>query len=267
MRPLCMLVALAVGLAAPSADRDREEAAEADRTCAAELPHWQVTAGSAVLDPPTAPVLRWTNPSAGRVYGNTYLWLHRGRPAAVGSMYRYFEPFQSFNGELAALAAPALVTRRDDQVIWRPKEEWKWHALPGAAAPAATAPRRLIQMRALTGEFAVQLLDTRNVPRGEDQTPRLLPQPLHRYDTGRTKTLDGALFAFVVGTDPEVLLLLECDTAAARPEWRFGIGRMNRDALRVKRKGETVWEAPALRDDSLEQAYRFFDLGLGERKR
>ena len=50
------------------------------------------------------PVLRWTNPSAGRVYGDTYVWLQQGRPAAAGSMYRYFEPFQSFNGELAALA-------------------------------------------------------------------------------------------------------------------------------------------------------------------
>src|ERR687886_622442 len=103
MRHWCILAAYAVGLAAAAAlvaDRDLEEAAQADRLCAAELLRWQLTADGTVLEAPTAPVLRWTNPSAGRVYGNTYLWLLQGRPAAVGSMYRYFEPFQSFNGEL-----------------------------------------------------------------------------------------------------------------------------------------------------------------------
>jgi hypothetical protein len=268
MRHFCLLAGLAVGLAAtaaPSEDRGQEEASEADRTCAAEMPRWQLTADGAVLDAPTAPALRWTNPSAGRVYGNTYVWLLQGRPAAVGSMYRYFEPFHSFNGELALLAGTKVVAKRDDKVIWHPKEEWKWDDLPGAAAPAATAAQRLVQMKGLAGEFEVQVLDTRNVPKGEDQTPRLLPKPLYRYDAERTKTVDGGLYAFVIGTDPEALLLIECDTAAAKPEWRFGIGRMNRDAIRITRKGEKVWEAAALKMDSLDDAYRFFDLGL-ERK-
>ncbi len=266
MRHLFVLAGLAIGLtaaAAPGEERGREEAAQADRTCAAELPRWQLTADGIVLDPPSVPALRWTNPSAGRVYGNTYIWLLQGRPVVVGSMYRYFEPFQTFDGELAALTGVKIVAKRDDKVIWRPKEEWKWHAVPGAAAPAASAPQRLVQMKELASEFAVELLDTRNVPKGEDQTPRLLPKPLHRYDAERAKTLDGALFAFVLGTDPEVLLLLECDTAAAKPEWRFGVGRMNRDAIRLKRKGETVWDSPALTKESPEQAYRFFYIGLG----
>ena len=58
------------------------------------------------------------------------------------------------------------------------------------------------------------------------------------------------------------MLLLECDTAAAKPEWRFGVGRMNRDVMRLKRKGDTVWEVPALKGNSLEAPYRFLDLGL-----
>jgi hypothetical protein len=270
MRRLAMLAGLAAGLAvaaATGADRDREEAAAAEQTFAAELPRWHLTADGIVLNRPTAPVLRWTNPSAGRVYGNTYLWVLDGRPVVAGSMYRYFEPFQSFNGELAALTGAKLVARRDDKVIWRPNGEWKWHAVPGAAPPAASGPHRLAQMRELAGEFTVELLDTRNVRRGEDQTPRLLSKPLYRYEAERTKTLDGALFAFVLGTDPELLLLLECDTAAARPVWQFGVGRMNRDAIRLKRKNEIVWGVPALTVESLEQGYRFFNIGLGSEGR
>jgi hypothetical protein len=118
----------------------------------------------------------------------------------------------------------------------------------------------LVQMRALAGEFTVELLDTRNVPRGEDQTPRLLPRALYRYDAEQTKALDGALYAFVIGTDPELMVLLECDTAAAKPEWRFGVGRMNRDTIHLKRRGETVWEAESFREHHPEDEYYFFGL-------
>jgi hypothetical protein len=268
MRHLCMLTCLAAGVAAapgPDEDRGREEAAEADRLCAAELKRWQVTADGTALDTPREPVLRWTNPFAGRVYGNTYVWLRKGRPVAASCLFRYFDPYRSFNGELAALSGSKLVAKRDDTVVWQPKDEWKWHPVRGAPAPAATAPQRLVQMRALAREFTVEILDTRNLSRGEDQRPRLLPKPLYRYDAEQTQTLDGTLYAFVLGTDPELLLLLECDTAAAKPGWRFGVGRMNRYQIRLDRKGETVWEVAATKGDSPEDAYRFIDLGLPRR--
>ena len=46
----------------------------------------------------------------------------------------------------------------------------------------------------------------------------------------------GALFAFVVGTDPELLLLVE----AAEQGWRYALSRINRDALSVSLDGEVV---------------------------
>src|SRR5262249_33454016 len=151
-------------------------------------------------------------------------------------------------------------------VMWQPKDEWKWHALPGVDAPAATAAQRLVQMRALAGEVVVELLDTRNVPPGEDQTPRLLPRPPYPYDPQPPQAPDRALYAFVIGTDPEWLLLLESDTASAKPEWRFGVARMNRDTIRLKRKGETVWEAAGTREHSPEDPYIFFSLPRKESK-
>lgn len=262
MRHLCLLACVALGQGPAADDRDRAEAAEAEKLCADELPHWRMTADGATLDNPKESVLRWTNPSAGRVYGNTYVWLQSGRPVAAGCLFWNVRPWGSFNGELVALAGTRLVATRDDKVIWEPRDEWKWSTVTGAPAPAATAAQRLTQMKALAAEFVVELLDTRNVPRGEDQTPRLLPRPLYRYDAAQTRALDGALFAFVIGTDPELLLLVECDTAAAKPEWRFGVGRMNRDTIRLKRKGQTVWEAAATREHSPTDPYLFFGRSL-----
>jgi hypothetical protein len=259
-----LLVGLAIAAAADD-DRSREEAAEADRLCAAELPHLRLTADGDALDTPKESVLRWTNPFDGRVYGNTYVWLRDGQPAAVGCLYRHFYPHRSFCCELAALAGTKLVARRDDKVVWQPKDEWKWQPVRGADPPATSSSKRLVQMRALAREFTVEELDKRNRPKGDDQTPRLLPTPLYRYDAKRTKALDGALYAFVLGTDPELLLLLECDTAAAKPEWRFGVGRMNTFHTCLKRKSETVWEADEIKQHSPENVYLWFNMGLPPR--
>ncbi len=266
MRYLCLIAFLALGAYVTADDRAKEEADEAEKLFAGELPKWKLTPDGVALDNPKEPVLRWTNPFAGRVNGNTYVWLQAGRPVAVGCLFRNFQPWDTFNGELAALTGTKLVAKRNDKVMWQPKDEWKWHPIPGAPAPAATAARRLIQMRSLAGEFTVEVLDTRNIPKGEEQTPRLLPQPLYRYDAEQTKKLDGSLYAFVIGTDPELLLLIECDTAVAKPEWKFGVTRMNRDTVRLKHKGEKVWEAAFFREHKPEDPYFFFDLPKREPK-
>src|SRR4051812_29682900 len=98
MRHLCLLTWLVLGLGTATAlgeDQGRQEAAEADRICAAELPRWRLTTDGVAVDTPKESVLKWTNPFAGRVYGNTYVWLQGGRPVAASCFFRYFDPFRS----------------------------------------------------------------------------------------------------------------------------------------------------------------------------
>ena len=140
---LCLLACCACS---PSTRRSRttasrEEAAEAEKLCADELPRWKLTADGTALDNPKEPVLRWTNPAAGRVYGNTYVWLQNGRPVAVGCMFRNFQPWNTFNGELAALAGTKLVAKRDDKVMWRAEGRVEV-ARPCPVPPPRRRPRR-----------------------------------------------------------------------------------------------------------------------------
>jgi hypothetical protein len=58
------------------------------------------------------------------------------------------------------------------------------------------------------------------------------------------------------------VVLIECDMAAEKSVWRFGVVRMNRDAIRLKHKGEKVWEAVAIRDHTPKDSYLFLGLGL-----
>ena len=78
---------------------------------------------------------------------------------------------------------------------------------------------------------------------------RLLPRPLYRYDLAGAKEpdpklLDGALFAFVLGTDPEVVLALEAVGSPEDAVWQYACSRATSGGLEVRWGDELVWSAP-----------------------
>lgn len=74
---------------------------------------------------------------------------------------------------------------------------------------------------------------------------RLLPRPLYRYQTNRDNLIDGALFAFVQGTDPEVVLVLEATRRDKRSEWRYALTRLSMATLEADLDGKSMWAVPA----------------------
>ena len=57
--------------------------------------------------------------------------------------------------------------------------------------------------------------------------------------------LDVAVFAFVDGTDPELLLLVEC-VGGASPKMRVAPVRQNHRQLQLQHQSQLVWDVPAL---------------------
>ncbi len=55
----------------------------------------------------------------------------------------------------------------------------------------------------------------------EGLVPTTLARPLYVWDRRGDKLPDLALFAFVQGTDPEVVLLLEATDAGKGQPWRY----------------------------------------------
>ncbi len=77
---------------------------------------------------------------------------------------------------------------------------------------------------------------------------RLLPRPLYRYDLKDSQAAnptlqDGALFGFVMGTDPEVVLLLEAVSRDGRSVWQYAFARATSGGLEAKLDGKVVWVA------------------------
>ena len=115
--------------------------------------------------------------------------------------------------------------------------------MPDAPKPADSAIRRMNQMSTLArGRFAA----TDDFRQKGWSELRLLTKPVARYGEAETSVPDGALFAFVQGTDPEIFLLLEQGSGASGPEWRYALAPMSCFGLKVSCSyGQEVWEVPA----------------------
>ena len=58
--------------------------------------------------------------------------------------------------------------------------------------------------------------------------------------------IDGGVFAFVQGTDPEAILLLEAVHADGRPRWQYAFARATSAALEARLDKPVVWEVDFL---------------------
>jgi hypothetical protein len=187
------------------------------------------------------PVLRFTNTVGETRDGAIFLWTDiGGRPAAAVQVFerrndgQWVEEFTS----LSAVPLSAVSTSGHE---WNPAEGGvELKPFPGAPKPAPTPEQRLVQMRALSREVTAE----DHFRRLSWQPLRMLSKPFARYGQADSSPIDGALFAYVLTTDPEVYLILEARSGGDGPAWYFGFAPSTIYPLRAKLKGVEVWSLP-----------------------
>jgi len=192
------------------------------------------------------PILRWSNPVRDNVNdGVIYLFLEKERPRAIVTVWADFPMAKLDRGnvyrELVSLSAEPLVCQRDGKTLWSPKSgALVEQAFKEAPPPAERPTQRLTQMRDLARRF-----EASNYKMGSPSELRLLTQPLYRYPAEAGGVLDGGLFAFAEGNDPEVVLLLEAvrDSDGTRHIWHYTLGRMTSYRVSVKLDKQEVFTA------------------------
>jgi len=204
------------------------------------------TASKKQLELKKEPVFEWANPTRDGVQqGAIFVWLHDGRPAALGCIFSH--PFGKSPGrkvlhELHALDPEKLVVTRDAENQWKPEAGLARRELTDTSVPAETPGARLIQIKKVAAEFTGHEFHHEKPQRLE---LRLLPTPLYRYPTAKRGVIDGALFAMVSedGTDPEVLLLVEARESNGKVRWEYACGRFSDRELHVRRKDKEVFSS------------------------
>jgi len=236
----------------PSADTkaEAEEASAEARKLAAEYVV-RFDKPEVMLRVEPEPVLRWTNHLGRRFYGDVYVWTHQGRPEVVASVTTIFAKTRSTYTEIQSLSTGRPILSRGDKVVWEPAEPGvELKPLPGAPKPGATAGARLLQMRTLAAHFTV--VADYGIDKEQKEDLRLLSTPVYRYQSPDLGVLDGGLFAFTKGIDPDAFLMLEARGKKDDAEWEFAFARFNGScALRAVLKEKTVWEVERLSGKTL----------------
>src|SRR5262245_29854678 len=204
------------------------------------------------------PVLRWSNPTVGEIHGYVFLWTVSGRPAVVSTIFKWFSPHTHMSHEFHSLSEQAVRGKYEGAEKWVvEKPGVRFVAWPEPPPPAAGIAQRLSQMR----DFLRACTVTKRERDGNLTEMRLLTQPIYRYEAPRPGPLDGALFVFVQGTDPELFLLLEDREVNGKPQWQYAPARMNSVALDLKHRDKSVWSVeimPTAEFTSHREAYTTF---------
>jgi hypothetical protein len=192
------------------------------------------------LRPRSRPLLKYNDPARGYPAAAVWRLGESGRPRGLVSLEYWLraetdEPRLMFEFNSFTTDKFELKPEKDD-TTWRSDGTApEFAVLPGAPKPAAGEKQRLIQMRALARRFTAS-----EKHMGEFSSLRLLPQPIDRYEDTEHGITDGGVFAFAYGTNPEVVLLIECEGDA----WRYALSRMS-------------WSESVVKLDDKEEVARF----------
>jgi hypothetical protein len=249
---VCGLVAIVSAAARADAPQDaanhKERLKRLDAQFQQSLGWYRVSAGpdSEVIKPQS--VLRWTNATRGQEGEPTLiLWSDRGRPLALSSVY----PWDGFLVyDCVSLArGVGLTAREDGRTVWSPVTAGvTFRDVPDAPEPAKAAAGRLAQAKAIAERYRVTMTGLKP-DLSDREEMRLLPRPIYRYTlveggADHPDLIDGAVFAFVQGTDPEAVLLVEAVRRDGRGVWQAAFGRATEAGLEARLGTAVVWTAP-----------------------
>lgn len=202
------------------------------------------------------PVLRYAD-STRQIHESTlWIWGAQGRPAAVVAIEYYTNPPKGARWlyEIASLSTERIAVQRGSGINWVTDEAGlRLEPIAGAETPADKPARRLTQMKNLMRRF------TAHEHEGTEGRLELRPltSPLYRYDVLEESIVDGAIFAFANGTNPEVLLVLEAHLGKeGGGEWKFAPAQMTGGAVIVELDGKEVWRRADADPPATRASYR-----------
>ena len=259
MQPISCLMSVVIVVASSSIlpgqqqskteDIEREESNVALQQATRELSKWKIVLENeehttTICD--KSSLLRWSWSDNGRLYGNIYVHSAKGRPVAIVEFFSWFSPIQGDYFQCTSLTSVPMTATRSGEEIWRPRSSSiEMHDMPKAPVPADTASLRLIQMKRLAESFEVDVQDRRGT--GNTTTTRrlrLLSRPIYRFSGDNSDAVDGAIFAYVISTDPGAMLIIDAVRVDDKMRWRYGFARVWSYEASAKLGGQQVWEIP-----------------------
>lgn len=185
------------------------------------------------------PLLRYSNPASDIITPDATVWAwgKAGRPSAIASV----EPAGL---EVVSLSDLPLTMSGKSGTKWTAStSELKWSEVPDSPEAGATSASRSRQMKEISRRFTA----TGTYHGGGAVQLRLMDRQLLRYTDEDKRLIDGAIFAFAAGTNPEVLLLVEARQPEGQPaKWSYAFARLSAGLLEARLGEAVVWSCPSI---------------------
>jgi len=215
------------------------------------------------------PLFRWSEAVREIRDGRIWAWGRQGRPAALvaiefiplpkGELVWALEFVSLSTGPLLVEGGPGFRFDTRDDVPLRADAPFRWAPrtagvefaeIAEAPAPAADEGARLRQMKEILMRFSAREETAVRI------TLRPLPRPIHRYADPASGLIDGAIFAFVSGTNPEALLVIEAqERPPGRAAWRFAAVPLTSARVTLALDQKDAWTKPHPIRTLAEEAY------------
>lgn len=172
--------------------------------------------------------------------GTLWAWGTQGRPVAFLELFQQPQQEGMWVHSVTLSAEPTVTMETPIHVRWTPQTmAFEPSQLAGSPPPAVKKTARLRQLKEAARRFgAHEFWD----PGRSRYELRLLVQPVHRYVDQESKVLDGAVFVFAHGTNPECLLLIEAiGESFAEAHWQYALIRSSDAESHVELDGDEVW--------------------------
>ena len=194
----------------------------------------------------SAPLLRWDNQVVEEVDAALFLWKVGQRPVAAAQLFlnggKWHHEFQSLSPADQEFEATSNLGQRWS---WTPNKPGLEFRAAEIDPPIANGALRLRQMRDLARQFTAACDPSRSGRWSNPHALRLLTTPVYRFSEPSVGIVDGTLFTFAQGTNPEVLIQIEAVRAAEGGEtWRYAFAPMTSFQVKVHRDDKLVWELP-----------------------
>jgi hypothetical protein len=203
------------------------------------------------------PLYRWNDPTREFSDGTLWFWRASGRPVGVVAIELYPQN-KAFgiiwNLEFTSLWAGPIEVEGgehfdkvytdlhpplpDGRLRWAPPQGGtEFHEIPGTTVPGTTDAERLRQMRDILNRFSA-----RELFKGQEYALRLISHPIDRYADETSRLLDGGIFLYANGTNPELLLLLEArKSPEGKATWWYSGAPLARAVVTLRLDRQDVW--------------------------
>jgi hypothetical protein len=191
------------------------------------------------------PLLYYGDPTRENDRGSVWGWGEKGRPVATLELFQNANDRTKWAYAVCNTSGGTVRATYEGKAWWRENESiTELKNIPGAMAPSAEGAQRQRQLKQLAQKFTGHEFWDPNNSRYE---LRRLERPLHTYKDEDSGLLEGALYTFANGTNPEIMLFVEARVSPkdkTKPVWQFTASRSAHAELHLEYDGKEVFDAP-----------------------